>query len=441
MNVTRSTHPRRLAALAAATTALSLSALAGSAIAAPVTPGPAGDAFYSDTAPAGFSTHGDLIRYRPSSAATTLPDAARSYTVLYRSKSLKNRSIQVSGSVYIPKGTPPAGGWNVISWAHGTTGAADICAPSRDDGGSDAHGYIAYATPSIGYWLQQGFAVVATDYEGLGTPGEHPYLIGHSEGRGVLDIVRAARKLPGESISNQFVISGHSQGGHAALYAASDAKSWTPDLSLKGVAAFAPANSLDQAVLTAKFLITTPNGISGLGALIVRSISYANTALKLSKLMPAGPLALMPQIETKCSPGLAKSDSFGQFKPADLLKSWSKKNSTYQAAINALKGPAMSPNGLKFKAPILILQGGMDGTVLPNLTTKLADTYTKANRSITVQFCLYEKDKTNPCTGGSPFSGSSPDHGGIVATGTAESGYSPSPAWVYTTDWIKARFG
>ena len=79
----------------------------------------------------------------------------------------------------------------MITYAHGTTGIADQCAPSRD---GPARARQATSTRCSG-WLKAGYAVVRTDYEGLGTPGVHPYLIGRSEGRGVLDIVRAARQL------------------------------------------------------------------------------------------------------------------------------------------------------------------------------------------------------------------------------------------------------
>jgi len=92
--------------------------------------------------------------------------------------------------------------------------------------------------------LQKGYIVVATDYPGLGTPGIHPYLIGESEGRAVLDSVRAARALPRSGASNRFVVWGHSQGGHAALYTGELARSYAPDLKLLGVAAAAPATYL-----------------------------------------------------------------------------------------------------------------------------------------------------------------------------------------------------
>ena len=129
-----------------------------------------------------------------------------------------------------------------ISWAHGTTGIADQCAPSRD--GSNARS-VSYAYPLLQRWLKAGYAVVRTDYEGLGTPGDHPYLIGRSEGHSVLDAVRAARKLD-KRLGKRVVIAGHSQGGQSALWAASLAPKYTPDLKLRGTVAFAPVSHLAE---------------------------------------------------------------------------------------------------------------------------------------------------------------------------------------------------
>ena len=81
----------------------------------------------------------------------------------------------MSGTVSVPKGRAPKGGWPVISWGHGTTGIADACAPSRDSASNPAHGLIDYAYPLLQRWLKAGYAVVRTDYQGLGTPGAHPY--------------------------------------------------------------------------------------------------------------------------------------------------------------------------------------------------------------------------------------------------------------------------
>ena len=190
---------------------------------AQVPAGPAGDAFYTPpaTLPAG---HGTPIWQRKLTGAAVLKSAKRNRLLLYRSTATNGSAIAVSGTVAIPKGTAPKGGWPVISWAHGTTGIADACAPSR----SDAFGGYDHAL--LNRWLKAGYAVVRTDYEGLGTPGDHPYLIGVSEGRSVLDMVRAARKLD-SNIGKRVVIAGHSQGGHAALWAASLQRKWTPELN------------------------------------------------------------------------------------------------------------------------------------------------------------------------------------------------------------------
>ena len=88
--------------------------------------------------------------------------------------------------------------------------------------------------------------VAATDYVGLGTPGTHPYMIGVSEGRAVLDMVRAAMAMPEPGASERFVVWGHSQGGHAALFTGELAAQYAPELKLLGVAAAAPATYLGE---------------------------------------------------------------------------------------------------------------------------------------------------------------------------------------------------
>jgi alpha-beta hydrolase superfamily lysophospholipase len=126
----------------------------------------------------------------------------------------------------------------VLTWAHGTTGIADICAPSRDPPA------IAGLAPHHKKLLDKGLVVVATDYEGLGSPGLHPYLVGESEGRSVLDIARAAQQVTDAHASRDVVIWGHSQGGHAALFAQQIAPTWAPELHVLGAIAAAPAADL-----------------------------------------------------------------------------------------------------------------------------------------------------------------------------------------------------
>src|SRR5215218_9150402 len=207
---------------------LLLTAALPAAAEAKVRKGPGGLAFYTPPKPLPAGKHGALIWSRKLSGAA-LKGGAGNRLLLYRSTSATGKAVAVSGTLTVPKGKAPKGGWPVISWAHGTTGIADQCAPSRQ--GSEA--IVNYANPLLQRWLKAGYAVVRTDYEGLGAPGAHPYLIGTSEGRSTLDMVRAARKL-NPDIGKDLVIAGHSQGGQAALFAGSLAKRWTPELKLKG---------------------------------------------------------------------------------------------------------------------------------------------------------------------------------------------------------------
>lgn len=123
-----------------------------------------------------------------------LPSARSEALITYGSANARDEPITVTGTVSVPAAPPPPGGWPVISWAHGTTGTADACVPSADRPGGPAHSYVGLVDQVLDRWVAAGYAVVQTDYEGLGTPGEHPYLNGVSEANTVVDIVRAARR-------------------------------------------------------------------------------------------------------------------------------------------------------------------------------------------------------------------------------------------------------
>jgi hypothetical protein len=142
--------------------------------------------FYSPTAPAP-ATPGVLIRKEPLEPAKLPTSASGGERLLYSSQNGVGapQPIVVSGEIFFPKGTMPAGGWPVVAWEHGTTGVADVCAPSW-------RGFLTRDRTYLNRWLDEGFAVVATDYQGLGTPGPHPYLLYRSEGYSALDAVRAA---------------------------------------------------------------------------------------------------------------------------------------------------------------------------------------------------------------------------------------------------------
>jgi len=173
---------------------------------------------------------GHVLREEPA-PERALPEAASARRILYSSTSGVGRgAVAVSGLLYLPKGHAPAGGWPLVAWAHGTVGVADVCAPSWA-------GPSARDAAYLGRWLNAGFAVVATDYEGLGTPGMHPYLLWRSEGRSVLDAARAAITAQPGVIANRVLIVGQSQGSGAAIGATYLAPGYAPDLHVLGTVA------------------------------------------------------------------------------------------------------------------------------------------------------------------------------------------------------------
>ncbi len=328
---------------------------------------PAGDAFYTASAKQiKDGKPGSVIRSRDvkktANGRVALPSASKTILVLYRSLDPKGNPIAVSGTIDLPKGKAPKGGFKSISWAHGTTGAADICAPSRNAAGNPADGYIAYATASYDGWLKDGHPVLRTDYEGLGTQGPHRYLVGASEGRGVVDIVLAARELY-PALSKDYLIGGHSQGGHGGLFAGSLAPKLAPKLNLKGVFVYAPASHLWEQGQAIGSLGAGFEGLSGVAIMIMYSAAR-EAGVDPSTLVTAEIAAKLGLIEEACSAQLAQA--LGTVQPKDLLKP----GVTTASIDAALK--AMNPN-VKIKAPVLILQGLGDSTVFPAFTQALVN--------------------------------------------------------------------
>ncbi|MFT3661185.1 MAG: lipase family protein [Gordonia sp. (in: high G+C Gram-positive bacteria)] len=191
-------------------------------------------------AEAGAATgDGRVISSTPVPAAMLPGGAARAVKVRYVTRNQAGRQVEAEGVVYYPHATPPRGGWKVVSWAHGTNGIAPACAPSRYTAAEQARWQ-----PDIGAALRRGYVVTASDYIGMsGTPGTE-YLAGRSVAYNVIDMVRAARDQD-RSIGARWASLGHSQGGHAALWASYLADDYAPELQNVGTVALAPANQLE----------------------------------------------------------------------------------------------------------------------------------------------------------------------------------------------------
>src|SRR3984957_16780065 len=163
-------------------------------------------AFYA-TPPLSDSKPRALLRQEPF-AGYAIPTGAKAVRILYHSSSSTGADVVTSAVVLIPAGQAPAGGWPVIAWSHGTSGVARMCAPSLQKD-------MEYGEEGLMPMVRAGFAVVATDYHGLGTDGPHEYVNKIAQARDVIYSIPAARAAV-HSLGSKWVADGHSQGGLAA---------------------------------------------------------------------------------------------------------------------------------------------------------------------------------------------------------------------------------
>ncbi|WP_305094564.1 lipase family protein [Prescottella sp. R16] len=170
---------------------------------------------------------GTLLERSPLDPASVPAAAGASARLRYATLRTATAAGESTGSVFLPHGPAPAGGWPMVSYAHGTVGIADRCAPSTT-------GFNYVERPAVEAWLDAGYAVVATDYAGIGTDGVNAYLDGPAAGANAVDIVTAARRAYGDVLSDRWIVTGLSQGGHATYFAAAEATDRAPDLDYRG---------------------------------------------------------------------------------------------------------------------------------------------------------------------------------------------------------------
>jgi hypothetical protein len=323
-----------------------------------------------DPLPAG--AHGDLIWAQP--VAQWWGSPRRAWQVLYLSAALDGRAIAVSGFVIAPPEGSDGdadGDRPVVAWAHETVGSADSCAPSRTFAAQERTDDPGLAVAAqLTDLVDGGAVVVASDYEGLGTPGPHPFLVGESEGRSVLDAVQAARQLPGSGAGDDVLVYGASQGGHAALWAAQLASTWAPDLRVLGVVAAAPFSEVDL-LLPAASLLPGGEGYVALGAY---GQVAANPELSVDDVLDPAIVARADLVEGACLLDLSvqlRQTVLAERRPAARLDGF--EDPAWKAQLASIK-PGRAPIG----APTLVVQGARDLTV-PAATTQTLVTRLCAN--------------------------------------------------------------
>jgi alpha-beta hydrolase superfamily lysophospholipase len=262
----------------------------------------------------------------------------------------------VTGLIAVPSTPAPDGGYPVVTWAHGTTGIADECAPSLEP---DSYAGLANAL------LDAGYVVVGTDYEGLGTPGRHPYIVGESEARGTIDIVRAVRNLPDSHISDRYVVWGHSQGGHAAMFVLHGADTYAPELHLVGVVAGAPPSQLlliYQALLTSPFKYYLLMAAAGFNAAV------GDKDAPLDEVLTPKGIDTLALVDDGCTEAISKATE--GVDTTTLVKA---DPSTVPAWAKLLKDNDPGQFTAPSPEPLLVIQGGNDEQIPVAATALMFD--------------------------------------------------------------------
>ncbi len=299
--------------------------------------------------------------------------ADESVVMTYKMLGINNNETQATALVFTPKGTPPAKGWPIVAWAHGTTGVADQCAPSRNELNPDIKDMIAG-------FLQAGYMVVAPDYEGLGEPSGtelHPFLNLKSEAYSITDAVVAAKDYLGSEASNQWMAVGHSQGGQAALGAAQYAAR-ASQMTYKGTVALAPASNFSlilaggeaqagqETNLNKK--IETLASLDTFTALIVAGLRNPNPNLQYSQVFQNPTDDIAKNAESDCYEVLG--GKFGNemgiyLNDKKTLEGYPRTQANFMTipVVKTFLEKDSQPLQVKVTTPVIIYQGGADKTV------------------------------------------------------------------------------
>lgn len=305
--------------------------------------------------------------------------AAESSILTYKMLGQSGQEVQATSLVFTPNTQPPVGGWPIVVWAHGTTGVADVCAPSK--------AALADSTKDlISKLLAAGYVVVAPDYEGLGTPGIHPFLNVKSEAFSITDAVVAARNYLSQRnllTSKKWVTVGYSQGGHAALGAAQYAS--RAQLDYKGTVAVAPASNLgfiliagEQSVANATLdkKISMYAQLDTYTALVTAGIRNTQPTFDYPQVFTPKISSIAQQAETICSGPLGQAFGAGMTQYATehngTLDGYTRTQPNFMAVplVKTFLDKDSQPLQVKVTTPIIIYQGLADSTV-PKVATDI----------------------------------------------------------------------
>ncbi|WP_203581721.1 alpha/beta fold hydrolase [Microbacterium hibisci] len=312
------------------------------------------DAFYAQPEDATEGEPGSIVK---TDALIGAPFAARAWRIMYRTTDVHGDPAVATGGLVVPLTPAPSRGRTVVSWGHPTTGAARDCAPS--------YGFDPFlGIEGLRFLLDRGYAVVATDYVGMGTGGADSYLVGVTGGNAVLDAVRAARAVDEARASERVVLWGHSQGGQAVLFAAQQAADYAPELSVQAVAAAAPAADL-PGLMSAHL-----DDISGvtIGSYAFTSYAEVYPQATLDGILTPAALEIVPRMNELCLLShISELHEIGRPLVGDFTTSDPTTTEPWATLF-----AENSAGATAFDAPLFLAQGLDDELVVPHDTAEFA---------------------------------------------------------------------
>jgi|TARA_B110000977_G_scaffold6093_1_gene8568 pimeloyl-ACP methyl ester carboxylesterase len=318
---------------------------------------------------------GVLLRQEPLEEHQSLNRAGKNVRLLYTSTEglFGEPTVAVSGALFLPEGTAPKGGWPLLGWAHGTVGIADVCAPSWN-------GRQSRDVTYLNYWLANGYAIVASDYQGLGTQGTHPYLAARPVAYSNLDIIRAVQKA-GFPISDSVVMIGQSQGAQAALSTVGNAPDYAPELDIRGaVATGAPYFSAEG---IAAILATRPTNVVdpmlGYNFLALSMLSLIDQEFTLEDYVSDDVLPVAMAVDDTC---YAEMKQLVKKKQVTYNKAFKQSpTEPLQKAFKRMEYPSLSVT-----APVFMGIGGKDINTPPRMQQALVRDFCAAGSKIEAHY-------------------------------------------------------
>jgi hypothetical protein len=306
---------------------------------------------------------GSLVRSEPAKDYD-LPAGVTATRILYHSRNAAGEDVLASGVVLVPYGKPPADGWPLLAWSHGTSGVDRACAPSRMN-------RVFYNWEGLYEYVMMGYAVVATDYVGLGTEGRHAYVDITSNGTDVIHSVPAARAAV-PNLSTRWIAIGHSQGGLSVMGVA-ELEAKIRDPNFLGTVALAGASDVRD-VIDSVLAIKQPV-LNGLLAFMVYGAKSVYPELNLSQIFTDKALALYnTSVEDGCS---SAAGAFSALPTDEMLKPSWRDNRTLQKFLDRNRPGARPTYG-----PILLVVGGSDVLFAERASQKVVGRLCKAGQKI-----------------------------------------------------------